>query len=110
MPSHTANQTPSVSQMSLPEGSGNTKPSKVKLYQEMWFFFIPTELPVFSASSRPAGEHAVPAFHPRLHSAGGVEVRQHPLLPAALRPGARRARLHGDAQRHRPGPPQVGGA
>lgn len=61
-------------------------------------------------SSRPAGQHAVPPLHPRLHPAGGVEVRQRPLLPAALRPGAHRARLHGDAQRHRPGPPQVGGA
>lgn len=69
-----------------------------------------SELPVFFVSSRPAGEHAVPPLHPRLHAAGRVEVRQHPLLPAALRPGARCARLHGDAQRHRPGPPQVGGA
>lgn len=61
-------------------------------------------------SSRPAGQHAVPALHAGLHAAGRVEVRQHPLLPAALRPGARRARLHGDAQCHRPGPTQVGGA
>lgn len=60
--------------------------------------------------SRPAGQHAVPPLHPRLHAAGRVEVRQHALLPAAVRPGARRPRLHGDAQRHRPGPTQVGGA